>query len=69
MCKTLVVSMESDYYCDTTENKRAISCEANIWKFGQDSSVSSASDSSAKGGKFEPHCQQVDSAFHPSVGQ
>ena len=34
-----------------------------------DSSDSSTSDSCAKGGKFEPHCQQVDSDFHPSVGQ
>ena len=34
-----------------------------------DSSVSSASDRHAKGGEFEPHCWQVDSAFHPSMGQ
>ena len=31
--------------------------------------ISSTSDSCVKGGEFEPHCWQVDSAFHPSVGQ
>ena len=36
---------------------------------GQDSSVSGASYSCAKGGGFEPHCQQVDSASYPSVGR
>ena len=28
----------------------------------------SASDSCAKGVEFEPDCQQVDSAFRPSMG-
>ena len=33
-----------------------------------ESKVSSVSASCAKGGEFEPHCWQVDLAFHPSMG-
>ena len=43
-------------------------CKKN-WKSQGNSSVQkSGNHACGKGGEFEPHCRQVDSAFHPSVG-